>query len=167
MEYLRLPIVCVHSAVRHLGQLPAEGGGVGGGDLLAIQIQHQILLQPVVLPLLPTVHIHHDLRQHLLRHLEEVGAFHGDCDVRNPAVDFFLSERERLIGINHKTVGLVRAEELLTVAGDEAAQAHTLVQQLVFGKQIHQSIAGGRSGQPNDPTHFRPHFHQSLESLGL
>ena len=100
---------------------------------------------------------------HQLRHFQVVGGFHGNADVGNLAVYLFLCTRSGRIG---KAVP-VRGEVGIAVLPDSLAEAFSFVKQPELRPQIHETVAAGRTGQPDDAFHKGADIPQRLETLGL
>ena len=96
-----------------------------------------------------------------------VRSLHGNRDIGDPVIDLLISTLPEPVAVNDRTVCLIRYKVLDPVLADEPSQPFSHIQNLVFCKEIHQTIAGRCSCQTYDPLHLRPYLHQSLESFCL
>ena len=160
-------VLGVDRAVGQLAQFARECSCIDGVHFHIAQLYHQLPLQGVVGILLRGAEEHRNAVHHALRHLQVVGAFHGDGHVPDAPVDLRLCAGARLVREDLVHVPCIRHEELVAVVCNEPAQALAHVQQTELCPQIHQAIAGGCAGQADDTLDPRPDFQQAPESLGL
>ena len=167
MDGDHLPGICVYRTVRHLGELPGEGCGIGGVNLPIRELQQQI-------PLEGNIPLHFLLREiHLIAggnepwHLQVIRRFHRNRNVGDQPVYLLLCPWKGLVGKHHLPVALVRQEKPGTVLADKPPKPLSHVQQAELCPKIHQAVAAGRPGQPYNPAYLRPHLHHGTEPLGL
>ena len=90
MDLVDLTGVVINRAVGQLAELSGEGSRIGSGDFLFRQLQNKLLFHLVVGFLLMRVQIDLVSGGDELRHLQVVGGFHGNRDIRDLPVDGFL-----------------------------------------------------------------------------
>ena len=101
------------------------------------------------------------------RHIQMVDGFHGDGDVGDGIVDLFLCTGQRLEAEHHLSVALVRAEEGVTVVGDESTEPLAHVEDTELSPQVHKTVAAGCAGQSHDAFDAGADFQQTAEPLRL
>ena len=146
--------VVIDCAVRHLGEFPGEGGGVGGSDLCVAQRQHQLLFQVRVFFLFILGKPNRVFTADQLWHLQVVGGLHRDGDVRNLSVDGVLCIGQGFVGVDDLAVSLVRREVIGAVLGDEPSKPLPHVQDAKLRPQIHQTVGRRSAGQSDDAAHL-------------
>ena len=155
--------VGIYRTAGKLCQLTAQDTRICCRDGIAGEIQTHILLHVFVDRCRRFIQLHGISGHDQLRHLQVVGGFHGNADVGNLAVYLFLCTRSGRIG---KAVP-VRGEVGIAVLPDSLAEAFSFVKQPELRPQIHETVAAGRTGQPDNALHERSHLSQCLETLGL
>lgn len=167
MELYRIAGIGIDSAVGELGQFPGQGRCVGSSHLAIRELQDESLFELLVPVGLCVREVDLISGGYELRHLQVVGGFHGNRDVRNPAVDGVLRSRHGLVGVDDLSVAFVREEEGVPILCDEASEALTHIQQPELGPQIHEAVGGRGAGQSDDALDLGSDAQQSFKSLGL
>ena len=96
-----------------------------------------------------------------------IGSLHGNRDIGDPVINPLIGTLPEPVAVNNRTVRLIRHKVLGPVLADEPSQSLSLIQNLVFCKEIHESVAGRRSSQTDNSFHPWSNLHQCLEPLRL
>ena len=160
-------LFAVNGTVCHLAQFIVQGRGIGGINLLTAQGNHHVMLHGVVQRPLLFGEGDLDLIHDALWHLEVVCSFHGDGDVGDFLMDGILCTGEGLVGEHHLSVTLVRLEVGVAVMGDESSQPLPHVQETELRPKVHETVAGGSAGQPNDALDRGANLEERSEPLCL
>ena len=102
-----------------------------------------------------------------LRHFQKVSRAHGNGDVGYFVVNALFRSGQRLVTKDDLPVALVRLEIFETVVADEPSKPSAHVQQPELRPQVHEAVAAGCAGQPDDALDRRTHLHQCPEALCL
>ena len=162
-----IAVFIVNRTVCHLRELARKSRRVDRVHIAVVQIENKVILHGMVQLHLVLGERDRHLVYHALRHLQVIGGFHADGDVRHQPVDMFLGSGQRFVGKHDLLVALVRGKEATTVSADEATEPFSHIQQLVLRPQIHKPVAAGCAGQANDAFYCRAHLHQRLEAFCL
>ena len=144
-----------------LRQLSAQDTCICRRYGIATKIQTHILLHVFVDCRCRFIKLYSISSHHQLRHLQMVSGFHGNANVSNLCIDFLFRTLAGRIG---KAVP-VRGEIRIAVLPDSLAQPDTFVQQAELCPQIHETVAAGRTGQPNDAFYERADIPQCTEAF--
>ena len=169
MDHAHLPVGIVDRAVCHLQELPGQDRCIGGIDLVVTDLHQQSFFHLVVQFPLDLVHIDVVVDGHLLRHIEVVQRFHGNRDVRDPAVDRFLCTGQRHVVEHHSGVRIhaCRFEVRLPEPADEPAEPDAFVDQEGLSPQVKESVAGRCTCQAHHAFDLGTDLPQRLPSLAL
>ena len=157
----------IDSTIRHLCQLPGKRRCIGSCNFTARKIDHQVAGHRLILLTLIRIQIYRIFRVDQFRHLQVVGSLHGNRDIGDSVINPLISTLPEPVAVYDRTVCLIRYKVLDSVLADKPSKSLSHIQNLVFCKEIHQTIAGRRAGQAHNPFHSRPYLHQCFEPLRL
>ena len=169
MDCLHIAVSVVHRAVRHLQEFIGKRRCVIRRQCVSVHVYQEILLHAVIQFPVSRVHLHLVCNGQAFRHVQVILRLHGDGNVSDPLVDLFLRAGPGNVVVHDAGVWVHpgRFEIRFTVPGDKLSQPHALVDQVHLRPQIQQAVAGGCSGQADDPLDIRTHLPQCPPALAL
>ena len=132
--------VGINGTVGQLYQFSGQGCCIGSSDFFIRQVQDKFCFQLLVAGFLIFGKLHLILGGDQLRHLQVVGTFHGNRNIRNLLIDSILCIRQRLVRIDDLSVALIRHEVVVSVLCDKSAKALAHIQQSELSPQIHEAV---------------------------
>ena len=157
----------IDCTICHLCQLSGKRRCIGSRHFATWKIDHQVTGHRFILLALILIQIYRIFGIDQFRHLQVVGSLHGNRDIGDPVVYPLISTFPKPITVNNRTIRLIWHKVLDSVLADKSSKSLSHIQNLVFCKEIHQTVAGRCSSQAHNPFHSRPYLHQCLEPLRL
>ena len=169
MDFLHIAVSVVHCTVRHLQEFIGKRRCVIRRQCVSVHVYQEILLHAVIQFPVSRVHLHLVCNGQAFRHVQVILRLHGNGNISDPLVDLFLRAGPRNVVVHDAGIRVHpgRFEIRFTVSGDKLSQPHTFVDQVHLRPQIQQAVAGGCSGQADDPLDIRTHLPQGFPPLAL
>ena len=165
MELHHIAGIGINGTIGQLHQFPGERGGIGSSDFFIRKVQYQFCFQLLVAVFLIFGKLHLILGRDQLRHLQVIGTFHGNRNIRNLSVDGFLCIGQRFVGVDDLPVALVRHEVVVSVLRDKPAKALAHIQQSELCPEVHETVGAWCTSEADDAFDFRSDLQQCLEAF--